>query len=340
MENAGTEFIDIHNSIGAFEKSLVRLRKDRELVPRNRQLILDFVEDARNGKTIKNRAKKKISPSRCTKYVYELRKLSAWFDKPFDKVTAKDMEKVVRNLEENRYRKESVQGQAGNYSEKTKLDFKKDLRKFFKWLHGDSQKFHALTGWIDTHDEIQEVPALLRAEAEKIAAACDTRDKTIIMILYDSGARIEEFLNVRIGDLTKKEDGNYYMIRIKHSKTKPRTISIPMCTGVLENWLAIHPESNNPNAQLFPLAYDAVRMMLKRVGRKILKKEVYPHLFRHSAATALLENGCDIRVIQEMLGHASIQTTTIYAKVSPAHLRDSISKFHPRGGILDEKKKP
>ena len=63
MENAGTEFIDIHNSIGAFEKSLVRLRKDRELVPRNRQLILDFVEDARNGKTIKNRAKKKISPS-------------------------------------------------------------------------------------------------------------------------------------------------------------------------------------------------------------------------------------------------------------------------------------
>jgi site-specific recombinase XerD len=248
-------------------------------------LILDFVEDARNGKTIKNKAKKKISPSRCTKYVYELRKLSAWFDKPFDKVTAKDMEKVVRNLEENRYRKESVQGQAGNYSEKTKLDFKKDLRKFFKWLHGDSQKFHALTGWIDTHDEIQEVPALLRAEAEKIAAACDTRDKTIIMILYDSGARIEEFLNVRIGDLTKKEDGNYYMIRIKHSKTKPRTISIPMCTEVLENWLAIHPESNNPNAQLFPLAYDAVRMMLKRVGRRILKKEVYPHLLRHSSAT-------------------------------------------------------
>lgn len=285
MENSDTEFIDIHHVQKKFEKRIENLKKDKNIIERNRKLILNFIDDCRKGKTIKNRAKKKISIGRCLKYISELKILSQWFNKPFDEVTEKDMEKLIENLEENKYKVKTRNGKIRDYSEKTKLDFKKDLKKFYKWLLGENEKYFALTSWIDTHEEMQEIPALTRAEIEKMADACNTRDKAIVMVLFDSGARIQEFLNLRIGDLTKKQEENYYMIRIKHSKTKPRTISIPMCTTALDNWLAIHPEKDNPNAQLFPLSYDAVRMLLKRIGRKILKKEINPHLFRHSSAT-------------------------------------------------------
>ena len=94
-------------------------------------------------------------------------------------------------------------------------------------------------------------------------------------------------MNIRIGDLTKKnEEGrSYYQIRIKHSKTKPRTISVPICTKAMDTWLVAHPDKDNPQAQLFPVTYDGVRVFLQRLGVSLLKKKVYPHLFRHSSAT-------------------------------------------------------
>lgn len=283
MENTDTEFIDIHNHKESYEKRMKTLKKDKSIIAKNRQLILSFIEDCRKGKTIKNRAKKKISPGRLLKYTSELKKLSEWFNKPFDKVTEKDVERVIENLEEDKYKIKSKKPKS--YSEKTKLDFKKDLKKFFKWLFEEGEKYHTLTSWIDTHEEIREIPALSREEVEKLSDACRTRDKALIMILFDSGARIGELLNIRIGDLTRKNEGNYYMVRIKHSKTKPRTISIPMCTVILDNWLSVHPQKDDPKAQLFPIGYDALRIFLKRLGRKILKKDINPHLLRHSSAT-------------------------------------------------------
>lgn len=285
MENSSTEFIDIHNAKESFEKTIEGIRKNKSIITKNRELILRFINDARTGKTVKDRAKKKISYSRCMKYAYGLKRFSNWFGKPFDSITLKDMERVINWLEEDKYTAKTIDGKSKKYSESTKLDYKKTIRKFFKWMYGENKKFFELTSWIDTYEQFHELPALTREEIEKMASSCNIRDKAIIMILFDSGARIEEFLNLRMGDSTRKEDDNYYMIRIKHSKTKPRTISIPMCTEVLDNWLLIHPARDDPNAQLFPLTYDAVRMVLKRIGRKIIKKNVYPHLLRHSSVT-------------------------------------------------------
>jgi integrase len=285
METGTGEFIDIHNRKAAFEKALEKLKHDTTLIPENKKLAIKFIEDARLGKTVKNRAKKKIGYSRCLKYIIEVRKLSGWFGKPFDAVTVRDMEKVIGSLEEDKYKAMGADGERRNYSDNSKLDFKKAIRKLFRWLHGESKKFYDLTSWIDMHETQQEIPALSREEVERMANECDTRDKTIILVLFDSGARIEELMNVRLGDITKKEDGGYYMLRIRISKTKPRTISVPICTQVLDNWLGIHPDKGNPSALLFPVEYDAVRMMLRRVGARILKKHVYPHLLRHSSAT-------------------------------------------------------
>ncbi|MFQ5834804.1 MAG: tyrosine-type recombinase/integrase, partial [bacterium] len=139
-----------------------------------------------------------------------------------------------------------------------------------------------IVNWIDTSLKEEEIPALTREEVEILASACSTKYKAVVKALFDSGARIEEFLNLTIGDLSKKDDyyKNYYKIRIRHSKTKPRTISIPMCTEELENWLRIHPDRKNLGAYLFPITYGAIRMELKRKGKKILGKNVTPHILR------------------------------------------------------------
>jgi len=272
--------IDVHNVTKGYEKGLARFRNSDFHVPQNKKLILHFLKDCELGKTIKHHQKKKIGPGRCLKYLLILSQLSRWLNKEFDRVREKDMEHLISNLEKDSYRKKDGK----TYSEETKADFKKALKKFYKWLYGDNEHYPELVDWIDTYVKEKEIPALSREEVEKmIEQTPNIRNKTIIMVLFDSGCRIEECLNITLKDLTKKED--YFLVRIVYSKTKPRTISLPMSTKLIEDWLSVHPEKNNPEAQLFPIKYPALRKSLQRRGKKALNKPVNPHLFRHSSAT-------------------------------------------------------
>jgi len=191
------------------------------------------------------------------------------------------MERFIEALEKNEIKRKKLKKE---YKESTKVDIKNNTKKFWKWLY-DNKKIKSLKiiDWIDISLEEQEIPALTRQEVELLANACNIKYKALIKVLFDSGAIIEEFLNLTLGDLTKNKD--FYKIRIRYSKTKPRTVSIPMCTTELENWLRIHPDRKNLGAYLFPLTYGAVRMELKRKSKKIIGKNVTPHLLRHSSAT-------------------------------------------------------
>jgi len=276
------EKLDIHGIKEQYVTALDRFNKDKTILSENKKLILEFIRDAELGKTIKNKAKKKIGEARLTKYLYRLRDLSKYFKKPFTKITQKDMERFIYALEKNK-----IKGK--KFKERTKVDIKNNIKKFWKWLYAGKKAKRDEVGdleiinWIDTSLKEQEIPALTREEVELLVNACDTKYKAIVKVLFDSGARIEEFLNLTIGDLTKK--GDFYKIRIKYSKTKPRTISIPMSTVEIENWLRLHPDRKNLGAYLFPLNYDAIRMKLKREGMEILGQNVTPHLLRHSSAT-------------------------------------------------------
>ena len=272
--------IDVHNTKRNYERALRKLKTDRRIIKENKKLILDFIKDCKLGKTIKHREKKKIGDSRCLRYMFDLRKLSNWFHKPFDEVTQKDMEKFITDLENDKLKKQDK----SKYSDRTKVDIKKTLKKFYKWLEGNNDHYPEIVSWIDTYIKAPEIPALTREEVERmVEQTASIRDKAMIMLLFDSGARIEEFLNIRLKNLIKRED--YYMVRIEHSKTKPRTISLPMCTKVIEEWFALHPDRNSPEAQLAPINYDNLRMILNRIGKRVLHKNINPHLFRHSSAT-------------------------------------------------------
>ncbi len=297
MENANTAKIEIHDNRKNYLRRLETLKKDKSINPENKQIIFNFLRGCEIGKL----SKKQCSPARLSKYIYLFSRLNSMFkDKPFKEITGGEIEDVIINLNNGFYKKQLVRLKK-HKNEKilvkiptetplahdTANDFKIIIKRLIKFIYGEGDKYQELAGWIRNEDKIKEVPAITREEIDKLANASNTRNRALILVLFDSGARIEEFLNIRIGDLTKKqEDGrSYYQIRIKHSKTKPRTISVPMCTEVIDAWLSIHPDYANPQAQLFPVTYDGVRMLLKKLGNKILKKNIYPHLFRHSSAT-------------------------------------------------------
>ncbi|MCH8836351.1 MAG: site-specific integrase [Candidatus Marinimicrobia bacterium] len=285
MENR--EKKDIHHRNRSYKTAHGKLETDTEIVPRNKVLILQFIRDCRLGKTLKGRQKKSIGTARCLKYIHLLKKISRWLDKPFDQVSQADMERLIEDLENDRYNYNLV-GKNGKVikskrlAPSTKLDYKKTLRKFYKWLQGNNDHYPELVDWIDTYEEHREIPALRRDEIEQLADSAKLRDKTIIMFLFDSGVRAEEFLNIRVGDLTRIEET--YKVRIVFSKTKPRTIHLPICSKYVELWL--HESSDRDDqSYLFPITYEGLRMMLHRVSKRVLGKRVTPHILRHSSAT-------------------------------------------------------
>jgi integrase/recombinase XerD len=216
---------------------------------------------------------------RILKYLYTLTTFSKWFGKPFDQITQEEMEKIISNIEENVYKKPK-----GNYSEETKLDFKKTLRKFYKWLgHPELLEF------MDMSIKTKDVPAITREEAEKlINSTPETCLKTAIMTCFDGGPRAEELLNIRIKDLTKKKyenENDCYWINIRHSKTYARTIPLPLCTRELNEWINNHAEKGNPEAQLIPYTYSQLNKRIIKLAAKVLKKHITSHILRHSSAT-------------------------------------------------------
>ncbi len=278
---------DIHHRKRGFETALNSLKHRYTGIERNKELILVFIRDCRLGKTIKGKQKKVIGVARCTKYIHILKKISSWFNKPFDEVAQADMEKLIEDLENDKYKAE-LKGRDGKtirvkkYAHSTKLDYKRTIKKFYKWLLGNNDHYPELVEWIETYDIVREIRALRRKEVEKLADALGIRNKAIVMFLFDSGARVEEALNVRLGDLTKAADS--YKVRIAHSKTKPRTIHLPICPKYLEMWLNECGQKDEKSF-LFPLTYEALRRMLHRAGKKVLNKHVTPHMLRHSSAT-------------------------------------------------------
>jgi integrase/recombinase XerD len=166
----------------------------------------------------------------------------------------------------------------------------------------------------------------------------EIRDRALLELLYASGLRIAEVCSVRLENLD--EDGGVIRVTGKGNKTR----LIPVGSAALEAlrfYLAnARPKFVSPRsgAAIFlsvrghPLTpariWQLVRQYAKQAG---IREDVHPHQLRHSFATHLLSGGADLRIIQEMLGHASIATTQIYTQVDGGQLKSVHRKFHPRG---------
>lgn len=163
------------------------------------------------------------------------------------------------------------------------------------------------------------------------------RDLAILELFYASGLRLSEICSVRLETLDL-DDG---FIRVTGKGNKTRIVPVGgRARAALEDYLAHgRPKlvKSRTSSQIFlsvrggPLSPDRVRQIVKTRARQAgIEQNMYPHLLRHSFATHLLQNGADLRVIQELLGHADIGTTQIYTHVDEQRLKAVHQQFHPR----------
>lgn len=166
------------------------------------------------------------------------------------------------------------------------------------------------------------------------------RDRAIIELLYSSGLRVSELVNLNRDSINLER--REFMVRGKGSKDRPIFVS-KSAADRLQDYLDARTDSlpalflnNSRNTQAVDTSGNYRRMTPRSVERIVEKyarlagitKHVSPHTLRHSFATDLLMNGADLRSVQSMLGHADISTTQIYTHVTDAHLKEVHEKFH------------
>lgn len=166
-----------------------------------------------------------------------------------------------------------------------------------------------------------------------------TRDRAIMEMLYGSGLRVSELVGLRFEHLDEEE--RFLRVTGKGGKTR----YVPLGSATLES-LNYYRQYARP--KLLPKMKDSKYIFLSNRGKPLtrvrigqilkqraleagLSESVFPHLMRHSFATHLLENGADLRVIQDLLGHADLSTTQVYTHVEQKRLVSLHQQFHPRG---------
>lgn len=219
------------------------------------------------------------------------------------------------------------------------------LKSFFNYL--------VFEGYRETNPmELVESPKIGRKlpdtlslkEIDRLIEAIDLstnegeRNRAIIETLYGCGLRVSEVINLKLSDLFFKEG----FIKVTGKGNKERFVPVGEVT---QEYIQDYISNSRGNVPVKPNFTDIV--FLNRRGRMLtramiftivknlavtanLQKNISPHTFRHSFATHLLENGADLRAIQQMLGHESITTTEIYMHVDKSHLREVMTSFHPR----------
>lgn len=220
------------------------------------------------------------------------------------------------------------------------------IKIFFRHLAGKGKVSEDVAEGIDSPKVENYLPETLNEPSVKklLEASREDnrplarRDTAILELLYSSGLRVSELVSARLENI-HLEDG---AIRVTGKGNKTRVV--PVGSAALEA-LNCYLKGERPS---LVSRQSGSEIFLSKWGKKLtttriwqivkqraklagIEQNVYPHLLRHSFATHLLGNGADLRVIQELLGHADISTTQIYTHVDQKQLRDVHRKFHPRG---------
>ena len=183
---------------------------------------------------------------------------------------------------------------------------------------------------------VDEAIALVEAPGSDTAAA--RRDSALLEFLYGTGARVSETVGLDLNDLDLVDR----VVIVTGKGSKQRLVPLgSKAVGALETWLPdrlaliARSETGDPvflNQRGGRLsrqgAFNIVKKHAAQAG--IAAEKVSPHVLRHSAATHMVEAGADLRTVQEMLGHATISTTQVYTRVSPAHVMEIYVEAHPR----------
>jgi len=215
------------------------------------------------------------------------------------------------------------------------------IRRFHEFLCTERLAARNPVSGFDAPHLVRALPHDLSAEdVERLVDAPDAstsegiRDTAILELFYSCGLRISELAGLPMRDVSLDESA----LRVRGKGSKVRLV--PLGAQAIERikaWLRVRGESNPRDDTLFVstrgrrMGRTSVWTVVKKYSRLAnIKRNVTPHMLRHSFATHLLDNGADLRAVQEMLGHADISTTQIYTHVSVERLKRAHKEFHPR----------
>lgn len=196
-----------------------------------------------------------------------------------------------------------------NYIEK--IDIPKIKKKIPEYLH---------------QEELEKLMKL------PLNTTLEIRNALIVNFLYSSGLRLSELTNLKLNDFNYNE----FCIKIKGKGAKERIIVFSKKTKeLLDLYLTYRTDSETPylllNKNKRKLSNRGVELILKKISLKYLgHNKLHPHMLRHTFATKLLNSGMDIRTLQELLGHDSINATQIYTHIAKNELSELYTSFHPR----------
>lgn len=230
-----------------------------------------------------------------------------------------------------------------NKSSKTIRRVQSTLRNFHQFLQFERiiETNPALR--LSTPKEERELPVVLSIEEmETLLQAPDKtpqgiRDNAIMELLYASGLRVSELINLKLSDLNL--DMGFIHVYGKGDKERivPTTeyVAEKLNDYIKNQRLMLLKHENNDILFLTNRGKGFTRQGLWKTIKKYvlisgISKNITPHTFRHSFATHLIENGADLRAVQEMLGHSDISTTQVYTQISATKIREMYKQFHPR----------
>jgi len=228
-----------------------------------------------------------------------------------------------------------------NYSSSTKKRMHSSIKNFLKYIN-ENEDYES----IDISDiklkSSKKLPEVLSiTDIENMInfynheTYLDSRNRTVIDVLYSTGCRVSELCDINISDIDLDE--KYLKLKGKGSKQRIVPIGSMLYKNLMQYLIVRETFLQNRGEPLFlsksknKLDRTAVFRIIKKTAKNIsLQTDVHPHTLRHSAATHMLEGGCDLRTVQEFLGHSSVSTTQIYTKVTKEFLEEAFTESHPR----------
>ncbi len=272
-----------------------------------------------------------LSPHTIDAYRRDISQYISWLKVDFLKADSSLVGEYVGKLREKGYRASSIS---------RKLSA---IRMFYKFLYMEGKINHNPLEEITSPHRGRKIPTYLsEKEVDNLLSTSladnlyAIRDRTILEVLYGAGLRISELVGLNIGDLNLR--GGWVKVLGKGSKERIVPLGKEACRWV-RNYLKEKGEEaeNTEKIPLFCNRYGTRlsrqmcwKIIKKQARRAGITKNISPHTLRHSFATHLLSGDADLRAVQELLGHANIDTTQIYTHISQERLKKVYKKYHPR----------
>jgi integrase/recombinase XerD len=288
------------------------------------------------------RLQRSVSPNTLEAYALDLDKLLVFLEregKAVTDVTLSDLQAFAAGLHDI------------GIGPRSQCRILSGVRSFYRFLVMDGYMDSDPTELLESPVLGEHLPEFLTPqEVDRLKESIDVskpeghRNRAIIEMLYGSGLRVSELVNLKLSNIYYQE--HYMLIEGKGAKQRLVPIS-PVAEEWFGYWLQERAQwSIKPGAEDYaflnrrgaPLTRVMVFTIIKRLCMDAgIRKNISPHTLRHSFATHMLQNGADLRIIQQLLGHEDISTTEIYTHVEVQDLRRAILQYHPANKLKGEK---